>query len=153
MSKDRYFMSSIPTSSKVGLTMFLIGAGLLIGLYSIRATTSQAQQSQTEPARTSYDCDTGSSITITRQADQNRYTYDAVNTRGETLRIQNGTSYTDGSTRVYTFTTGNNRFLVEDKGNGKATLSTSQSGSNYTTFSCTVSTGNTPGSDPVRAGW
>lgn len=132
--------------------MSLIGAAMLIGFYSARATTSQAQQSQLGPSRVSYNCDTGASFTLTRQGNSDRYTYDAVNTRGQTLRIQNGTSYTDGSNRVYTFTTGDSRFLVETQGNSKATLSTSQGGGNYTTFNCTVASNNS-GSPVVPGLW
>lgn len=132
--------------------MSLVGAGMVIGFYSIRATTSQAQQSQVGPSKASYDCDTAGAITVTRQGNSDRYTYNAVNSRGETLRIPNGTSYTDGSTRVYTFITGDTRFLVEDQGNGRATLSTSQGGGNYTTFSCTVASNNS-GVPVVPALW
>lgn len=142
MSKGSYFTSSIPASSKVGLTLFLLGTAILISLYAARATTSQAQQTQLGPPRVSYDCDTAGAITVTRKGNGTLYTYTAVNTRGEMLTVPNGTTYTDGSTRVYTFTTGDTRFLLEDQGNGRATLSTSQGGGNYTTFNCTVTANN-----------
>ncbi|MBD1842586.1 hypothetical protein H6F89_03985 [Cyanobacteria bacterium FACHB-63] len=155
MSKGSYFISSLPTASKVGLTLFLMGAGLLLGLYSVRATTSQAQQNQSGSSTVSYDCDTAGVITVTRQGSSDRYTYDAVNNRGETIRISNGTSYTAGTTRVYTFATGDTRFLIEDQGNGRATLSTSQGGDNYTNFNCTVTSNNSgsPSSPALPALW
>lgn len=137
--------------------MTLIGAGLLIGFYSAITKTSQAQQNQVRPIKASFDCDTAGAVTVTQEGDRNsdRYTYEAVNNRGETLRIPNGNSYTDNSSRVYTFTTGDTRFLIEDQGNGKATLSTSQGGGNYTNFNCTVASSNneSPGSNVVPALW
>lgn len=92
------------------------------------------------PKVTSYDCGTVGAITLTRESTRrDRFTYEAVNTRGQTLSIKNGVGYGNATSTIYTFMTKDgSEFIVEEFPTGKATLTTSGKGVNSTSFNCTV---------------
>jgi hypothetical protein len=90
---------------------------------------------------TAYDCGTVGSVTLTRDAvNHDRFTYDAVNSRGQTLTVKNGVGYGDATSTIYTFITKDgSEFIIEEFSTGKATLTTAgKSGVNANTFNCTV---------------
>jgi hypothetical protein len=93
------------------------------------------------PKKTDFDCGTVGAITLTRdQKDHDRFTYNAVNSRGQTLTIKRGVGYGDDSSDIYTFVARDgSEFIIEKFRNGTATLTTSgKNNANSTTFDCKV---------------
>ncbi|UBF24326.1 hypothetical protein K9N68_21805 [Kovacikia minuta CCNUW1] len=93
------------------------------------------------PKVTAYDCGSVGAITLTRDSkNSDRITYDAVNTRGQTLTLKNGVGYGDPTSTIYTFVAKDgSEFIIEEFPTGKATLTTSgKGGANSTSFNCTV---------------
>lgn len=93
------------------------------------------------PKKTAFDCGNMGAITLTREpANHDRFTYEAVNTRGQTLTIKNGVGYGDNTSTIYTFVgKDGSEFIVEEFPTGKATLTTAgKGGVNSTSFNCTV---------------
>jgi hypothetical protein len=93
------------------------------------------------PKVTAYDCGSVGAITLTRDSkNSDRFTYEAVNTKGQTLTISNGVGYGDPTSTIYTFLAKDgSEFIIEQFPTGKATLTTSgKGGVNSTSFTCTV---------------
>jgi hypothetical protein len=93
------------------------------------------------PKLTTYDCGTVGGIALTRDSkNRDRFTYDAVNSRGQTLTVKNGVGYGDAKSTIYTFVAKDGaEFIIEEFPTGKATLTTSgKGGVNSTSFDCTV---------------
>lgn len=92
------------------------------------------------PKTTAFDCG-GAAITLTREpVNHDRFTYEAVTARGQTLRIPNGVGYGDSTSTIYTFVAKDgSEYIVEQRPDGSASLTTSSSStSKPTTFDCTV---------------
>lgn len=90
---------------------------------------------------TAFDCGNMGAITVTAEANnRDRFTYEAVNTRGQTLMLKNGVGYGDSSSTIYTFLAKDGaEFIIQEFPTGQATLTTSgKEGANSTNFSCTV---------------
>lgn len=93
------------------------------------------------PKKTAYDCGSVGAITLTRdEVNRDRFTYKAVNSRGQTVTLTNGVGYGDTTSTIYTFVAKNgSEFIIEEFPTGRATLTTSgKSGVNSRSFNCTV---------------
>ncbi len=102
------------------------------------------------PQKTVYDCGSAGSITLTRDAqNRDRFTYEAVNSRGQTLTLKNGVGYGTKDGNIYTFIgQGGSESIVAEKPSGKTTLTTAdKNGANGTTFNCSVVKAGTSRSD------
>jgi hypothetical protein len=111
------------------------------------------------PKKTAYDCGSVGAVTLTRnETNHDRFTYEGVNTKGQTLTLKNGVGYGDATSTIYTFVEKDgSEFIVEEFPTGKATLTTSgKGGVNSTSFNCTVAratratSGSAAGSSSVR---
>jgi hypothetical protein len=95
------------------------------------------------PKKVAYDCGSVGAITLTRnEANRDRFTYEGVNTRGQTLTLNNGVGYGDATSTIYTFVAKDgSEFIIEEFPTGKAVLTTAgKGGANSTSFNCTVAT-------------
>jgi hypothetical protein len=124
----------------------------VLGAYWLPAIASASPQpthppfliSKLLPKKTAYNCGSVGAITLTRdEVNRDRFTYKAVNPRGQTMTITNGVGYGDATSIIYTFVAKDgSEFIIEEFPTGKATLTTSgKGGVNSRSFSCTVAKG------------
>ncbi|MBW4582380.1 MAG: hypothetical protein KME42_22660 [Tildeniella nuda ZEHNDER 1965/U140] len=124
----------------MAIASLLCAEALLANTFAHAATpvrVSQGLRSDPTNWSRSYDCGQAQ-VTVTEQSgDGNRYVYEAVNQRGNTINIKHGT-YHRGAKRasVYTFHKNGSNFVVEDLGRGKATLTTSGGGNSPAVYDC-----------------
>ena len=118
----------------------LLWAESAFTLVSARATTPDIpllRLSQLQPWRQAYQCG-NFAVTLSQQG-RDRYTYEAINDRGATLVIRNGTQASGRNySSLYRFTNNGSDYVLEDFGGGKAALSISQYPNKGTTFNCTT---------------
>lgn len=130
----------LPVAGAMSIASLLSLGGYLLPVSAIaqtRPTTPVYTPGSPLPRQTIYDCGNAGVITLTRHAKNlDRFTYRAVNTKGQKLIIRNGTGYASPERAVYTFYQKDAAFIVDQELNGKATLTTTGKGVKSTDFSC-----------------
>lgn len=96
---------------------------------------SQGLRSDPTPWSRSYDCGQAQ-VTLTEQG-KGRYVYEAVNMKGNTITIKNGIRREDdNNSSIYSFHKNDADFVVEDRGNGTAVLTTANPPDSNATYDC-----------------
>lgn len=120
----------------------LLGAEAMLLLTSAHAVTPPEvpiRIGQLQPWSQTYSCGKFA-ITLSQEGEGDRYTYKAVNAKGQTLTITDGTqSGGRNYSSIYTFNRSDGtEFVLEDYGGGKAALSIGNYPDQGVTYDCTT---------------
>lgn len=138
--------AGLPTTGAIAIAGLLSLGGYLLPISAIAQPRSETPTYTPKdgllPKQTVYDCGNAGAITLTRDAkNRDRFTYEAVNTRGQKLIIRNGVGYAgeDGAIYVFEQKDGPAQFVVIQDPNGKTRLSTgSKNSRNTADFACKI---------------
>lgn len=117
----------------------LLCAEVLLVPIAARATTPKIpiRLSQLQQWRQTYDCG-NFAITLSQQG-TDRYTYEAVDAKGQKLTISNGTHHSGRNySSIYSFSNDGSEYVLEDFGGGKAALSIGSYPDTGVTYDCTT---------------
>lgn len=98
-----------------------------------------------------YECSTVGAFVLTPQEESDRYTYEGINNRGESVTIRDGMRFRGSFSSTYTFASEATQFVVEEFPNGRITLTTGGGETNIapTTFDCTTVANGESSSSPA----
>jgi len=136
--------AGLPVATAISIASLLTFGGGLLPIRAIAqprlATPTYTPTGGLLPKQTVYDCGNAGAITLTRDdKNRDRFTYEAVSTRGQKLTLKNGVGYASREGAIYTFSQKNgSTFIIGQEPNGKTTLTTSGKGISDTSFNCKI---------------
>lgn len=135
MNINKPFLSLNMLASLLGAEAIL----LLTPAYAATSPEVPIRISQLQPWSQTYACGE-TAITLSQEGGVDRYTYKAINAKGQTLTITDGTQSSGRNySSIYSFNgSDGSGYVLEDFGGGKAALSIGNYPDKGVTYDCTT---------------